>query len=252
MINATLPAFLKHKTIKELVRIGKANHGGFVISQKDIENSDLLISLGVTEDWSFESHFIAIKKIPVIAYGTAVSNNYLLSQLVKSLIRFDRPKLAWYWLRTYYRYKKFFSGDNTHLEQHIGAKFNENYSTLQEVFDRVKSNNIFLKIDIEGNEYRIFEELIRNQHRISGLVLELHDCDLHMERIHNFIDQFSLAVIHIHANNFAPLSTINRIPLVLDITFSAVPNPNIDYKYPSPLDMPNNPNAEEIMLNFSN
>ena len=58
---------------------------------------------------------------------------------------------------------------------------------MTSIFERIKSNKIFLKIDIEGSEYRILDDLIRYQDLIKGLVIEFHNIDLHMEKILNFI-----------------------------------------------------------------
>lgn len=251
MIKAYLPKTFKHKTTKQLVRLGKPNHGGFLVSLNDIKNSDLLISLGLTEEWSFERDFVASKQMPVLAYGVSVGNRYLTEHFFKSLLSIHRPKLAWYWLRTLMNYRKFFRATNTHIEQLIGPKFSEKYTTLQEVFDSVDSKNIYLKIDIEGNEYRILDELIRNQNRITGLVIEFHDCDIHIERIQQFIDAFSLSIIHIHPNNYAPVRVSSGLPLVLNMTFSAGQEAEEDCVYPHPLDMPNNPTSEEIQICFT-
>ncbi len=251
MIKALLPESFKHKTVQQLVRLGKPNHGGFLVAPKDIENSELLISLGLTEEWSFERDFVTTKQMPVLAYGRSVGKRYLTEQFFRSLLSIHKPKLVWYWLRTLINYRKFFLGDNTHIEQLIGPKFSENYTTMQEVFDSVDAKNIYLKIDIEGNEYRILDDLICNQTRITGLVIEFHDCDIHIQRIQEFIEAFSLSVIHIHANNYAPVRVCSGLPLVLDMTFSASQEAEADCVYPHPLDMPNNPEAAEIKIFFT-
>ena len=52
---------------------------------------------------------------------------------------------------------------------------------------RKYSKNLFFKIDIEGSEYRLLEELVEFQGTMCGLVIEFHDIDLHIEKINNFI-----------------------------------------------------------------
>ena len=72
------------------------------------------------------------------------------------------------------------------------------YGSLDKIFSNIQNKNIFLKIDIEGYEYRILDEIMSNQNRIIGMVIEFHNIDLHMDRIYNFINNFNLELIHIH------------------------------------------------------
>lgn len=52
-----LPSFFSFKSANDLVRVGRDNDGGYLISQQDIDHSDLLLSLGIKDDWSFEEDF---------------------------------------------------------------------------------------------------------------------------------------------------------------------------------------------------
>ena len=109
-----------------------------------------------------------------------------------------------------------------------------------DVLNQVESKYIFLKIDIEGSEYRFLHDILANEERITGIVLELHDVDIHLKEIENFINRFSLNLVHVHANNFAPIRADDDLPLVLELTFSKYSNNSTDYKLPHNLDMPNN------------
>ena len=57
---------------------------------------------------------------------------------------------------------------------------------------------LLLKIDIEGSEYRLLDEIISNQNFLSGLIIEFHDVDLNLNKINEFIENFSLSLSHIH------------------------------------------------------
>ena len=48
----------KFKT--SLIRVGKDNDGGYCVPKKSVINSDLLLSFGLNDDWSFEKDFISI------------------------------------------------------------------------------------------------------------------------------------------------------------------------------------------------
>ena len=116
------------------------------------------------------------------------------------------------------------------------------------VLQHLEGRVAFFKIDIEGSEYRILDDLKRYQDRISGLVVEIHDCDLHLDRIRDFIEGFKLPLAHIHANNCAPIDG-KDLPLVMELTFSAraellATAPEL----PNELDRPDDLRHDEIMI----
>ena len=123
---------------------------------------------------------------------------------------------------------------------------------MNDVLSEVKSNNIFLKIDIEGSEYEILDTLISNKDRICGLVIEFHDCDIHLAKIKNFVEEFGLRLIHIHANNFEPMRIYDDLQKALELTFSKNSKVRKLDSLPHILDMPNDKFAEEIKLEFEN
>ena len=112
------------------------------------------------------------------------------------------------------------------------------------------NNPVFIKIDIEGSEYRILDELIKFQNNITGIVIEFHDFDLHIDNIIKFIENLNLELVHIHPQNPAPLNKEN-IPTQLEITFSKNPKKISNHiKFPHELDQPANPNFQDIELVF--
>ena len=125
---------------------------------------------------------------------------------------------------------------------------------MTSIFERIKSNKIFLKIDIEGSEYRILDDLIRYQDLIKGLVIEFHNIDLHMEKILNFIKNFKLNVVHIHGQNPGGVDYLDRNgdPIQIELTFSSYSQ----YKdvipcIPNKFDQPSDRRYEEVNLKFS-
>ena len=122
---------------------------------------------------------------------------------------------------------------------------------MDSVFAQTDSNNLFLKIDIEGNEYRILEDLIANKEKITGLVIEFHHCDIHIGRIKSFVERFKIPLVHIHANTRGILTEDNGLPLVLEMTFSKNAKLGTDSILPHKFDMPNTKYDTEIALKFS-
>ena len=87
----------------------------------------------------------------------------------------------------------------------------------------MNSQNILLKIDIEGDEYDIFNFILKYQNNINCLVIELHNIDKHSNEIENFISNFNLDLVHTHVNTFS-----NKDNITLELTFPK--HANI-YKY---------------------
>jgi len=258
LLEANLPNFFTFKTANDLIRVGKKNDGGYLVSRSDINMSDVLISLGIGEDWSFEEDLADIKNIEVFSYDASINQKVFFRRFIKSLLLsvllLRNPKITIHYLRVFLNYKKFWGQPQNHwISKFVGINTNtSNYCTLSTILDSTKYKNIFLKIDIEGSEYRLLNTLILNQDRISGLVLEFHDCDLHINSIKTFIENFSLQLVHIHANNFAPIRLDDGLPLVLELTFSKYSKVLNETYLPHKFDMPNDKNRPEINIKIKN
>ena len=77
-----LPNDFSYKSASDLVRIGRDNDGGYLVSKSDIEKSDVLIGLGINDDWSFERDF---KKIlsDITSSSTCSKVQWFLSYVSK-------------------------------------------------------------------------------------------------------------------------------------------------------------------------
>ena len=249
-MKAFLPNSFVIKPSDDLVRIGKNNDGGYIISNTDINNTEILISLGISHDWSFEENFDKLKKVTIYAYDASINKKIFYKKILENFINLRHPKKIFTLLLYLIKFTKFFSKNNVnHIEKYVGLNTNDiDYCTFDDVLNKIKSNNIFLKIDIEGSEYRFLDSIIKNQNRLSGLAIEFHDCDIHIKKIEDFIKNFSLRLIHVHANNYAPIRLNDKLPLALELTFSKYSNTSKKIHLPNNLDMPNNKNKEEIEL----
>lgn len=252
-MKAVLPNTFEIKPADDFVRLGKNNDGGYIISNSDINNSEVLISLGISDDWSFEENFNELKNITIYAYDASINKKLFYKNILENFINLRHPKKIFTSIFKLIEYSKFFSKNNvSHIEQYVGLNTNNiNYCTFDEVLNITKSNNIFLKIDIEGSEYRFLDSIIQNQNRFTGLAIEFHDCDIHLKKIEEFMNNFDLRLIHAHANNYAPIRLNDNLPLALELTFSKYSNISKKKPLPNILDMPNNKNIEEIELIIS-
>ena len=250
-MNVFIPSFFKHKRPSNLVRIGRSYDGGYTIAEKDIKKTEYLISLGINDDWSFESEFMLNNEVPISAYDGSVSKRIFLKQIIRSILRADKPIIILKSIKKYFSYNSFFQDKIKHIEKFVGLD-RSGFITMDNVFKETDSNKIFLKIDIEGGEYRILDSIIENQDRLVGMVMEFHDCDLHLKIIEKFLSKFSLFLVNIHANNCGQIDYRTGLPLVLELSFSSQAGESNEFcSYPNPLDQPNNPFEDEIILNFS-
>jgi hypothetical protein len=248
-----LPKFLQPQIINSLERIGRNNDGGYVIDKSNILDSDALITFGINDDWSFEEHFHNINPLPIFAFDGSISSKLFIRNCMKSILKINKPKIFFHWLKTIYNYKRFFTGNKHHFKKFVGINSPPNFISLSNIINEFATNKysrIYFKIDIEGMEYRLLEELIINSSIIEGLVIEFHDLDLHLSRIENFVKTFPLNLVHTHCNNYAEVSDEN-IPMVIECSFSrSFDNDKLATEFPNKLDMPNDAAKKDYQLIF--
>ena len=248
-----LPKFLQPKDIDYLIRVGKDNDGGYLVDRRNILNSDLLISFGINDDWSFEEDFYKFNNIPIYAFDGTISLKVFIRKCMKSILKINKPKVFFHWFATIYNYKKFFRENKFHYEELVGIDSPPNYKSLSSILSSVQKKSfhrVFFKIDIEGMEYRLLNELILFSKIIEGIVIEFHDVDLHLEKIEKFIEKFPLNLVHTHCNNFSLINKEN-IPLVIECSFSREKtSDSLANKFPNLLDMPNDSGNKEYILRF--
>ena len=92
MSTMKLPFFLRPKNNYKLKRLGKNYDGGYLTCVNSIKNSDILISLGIYDDWSFEKHFnFDNKKIEIFMFDQTLSFFFLLKRFIVELIKLLIP-----------------------------------------------------------------------------------------------------------------------------------------------------------------
>ena len=106
-------------------------------------------------------------------------------------------------------------------------------------------------MDIEGSEYRCLDDLIKYKDRISGIVIEFHDIDLHIDKIKEFISKFDLKIVHIHINNWTLVGK-NDLPLIIEVTFSSNSKTQSYFaNHPHALDSLNNTYLPNFVVSFN-
>ena len=240
-----LSSFLNPKNTYSLERVGKNNDGGYLVGSNSINDAQFLISLGISDDWSFEKKFLSMNKgIKVFCFDDQISIKFLIKKVIYNLFLFFFK----------FRFKSLLFSiinilDFIIISKKITFKKQKiNYGDLKNITKDL--DKIFLKIDIEGSEYRIIEDILEIKNKIVGLVIEFHDIDLHMDKIEQFISAIRLELIHLHPNNYCKLDKIGN-PTTIEISFDKRP---IIIKnlttIPHELDQKCNPNGPDIDINF--
>ena len=220
-----LPSFLKPYNVKteNLIRIGPKSDGGYIVHKDSINLTKKIITCGLNDDWKFEKSFTKLNNHCFVeAYDHTIDKDFWYQRFKKDIIHFFLLKK----LRLskiikmfdYIDYKIFFKKKNIHfLKKVVRNSKKKDEISLTDIIDNFE--DIFLKIDIEGNEYEILPEVTKHSEKIISLIVEFHDIDSNLDKIEKFIiENKFLKLIHIHANNYKDINT-NGNPNDIELTF---------------------------------
>ena len=252
----------------DLIRIGNAGDGGYVIPARSLDAVEHLVSIGISDDWTFEEE--AARRSPAIRIdgydrtsGSLVFLYYGVRDLV-SLMQGKNPKKFSHrilkWLKLSYKFRVFWCRRHSfHRKWVVLSKESPKEIDLASVFARVPQSSILaLKIDIEGNEYAmsqiVLEEMTRRANQIQLVVMEFHNTITMRQEFLNFVESISklLPIVHIHGNNFGQIGQ-DGFPEVVEITFAAQQYVSDEktLKFPHHLDSPCNPTEPDIAFSFN-
>lgn len=247
-IEAVLPKHFEPVGCSRLVRIGRNGDGGYLVCEENASDTDVLLSFGVSDDWSFEEAFQARSGAIVHAFDGSVSARFFVGRVLRNLLTLRLPSFARNAAMTL-AFWRYFSQSGNFYSIYVGDESDERTISLSDAVDRYGGERTTLKMDIEGAEIRLFDQILAAKEMLSALVIEIHDFDLHLERVLQFTKELGLKLIHIHANNYAKVSR-GGIPRVVELTFSKSCDHGCEVTLPSHLDQPNNPAVPEIRIAF--
>lgn len=216
------------------VRVGKSNDGGYVIASLP-GMYDGCLAGGVLDDISFEEHLITIYPMECYAFDGTVS-----SIQTKNV---------------------------TFVQKNLAAETTPTTTNLQEYM--VNKSNLFLKMDIEGHEFRVLPSIIKRGdiQKVKQLVLEVHTpadiqlaphyyrglSDITNETMFRMMKDLNQThtLVHFHANNAPPMQRIDGIdvPHVFELTW--IRNDFVTQRvrntetFPTKIDMKNMPGKPE-------
>jgi len=170
------PINFKPKHSYKLIRLGNDCDGGYLVDEESVLKSKFLIGMGISTDWSFEKDFRKHQPVLTHCYDHTLTIGFFIMHTIKSFLMIFQGRLKNFFLclKFLIDYQLFFQGSVRHLREKIGCD-NERAISINNVLSRastIDQESVFIKMDIEGSEYRILDELIYNANSLSGLVIE--------------------------------------------------------------------------------
>jgi hypothetical protein len=231
--------------ILKLVRVGKDYDGGYIVPEIALSKADALIGYGVLDDISFEEQFSDIYNKNSYGFDCTTKDISIKNKLTK----FVPECIA-----------------NAMKCKSLGDKFTSFEQQLKTL--NLEDKKIFVKMDIEGNEYDTLPEVLENANNITGIAMEMH----FYGDVQQFKKAFSLfsalskdfILVHIHGNSSSPneftaKNVKGSIPRVIELSYI---NKNLlqdfklskNQKRPLAIDMPMCKDCKdkefEVLLNY--
>jgi hypothetical protein len=244
---------------ENLVRRGSTYDGGYLLPS-DI-TTKLLISLGMGDDWKFELDLINHKQIDrFIVFDHSVDLFKLLKKVINKRRNFKAFVFRVVVLTRYF--KDFVVLKKLHVKKKItkyGSIKNSRETNLFEIFREFvvdPKSTVILKIDIEGSEFDIIEQIVELSSQIKVLIIEMHEILKQKDRVKQSLELLKsrYLLIHTHVNNYGGIDE-SSIPDVCEFTFI---NHNLHREYRkvsrlprASLDSPSSPGRPDLSIIFT-
>ena len=110
----------------------------------------------------------------------------------------------------------YFKNKSTLIKQYLNKDFN--VSSLLNQFS-CKKNKVFLKLDIEGFEFELLDDIVLNKEFFTGICIEFHNLNIteNYLKLSSFIKELDFEILNISVNEVC--LTDGCFPSVLEISF---------------------------------
>jgi hypothetical protein len=216
------------------IRIGSKHDGGYVCLD-DFKGIQGAFSFGIFNDVSWDSG-IADRGIIVYQFDHTVDG----PPVANANFRFEKKRIV-------------SSGSDTPTATTI--------SSLLARLGHVAPSSLILKIDIENDEWEVFEKASDEElSKFSQIICEFHSFSRVIEdgwfaSARNALEKLHrrFEVVHVHANNYAPLISIGNVAFgdALEVTYGSRDRyafGPLEQALPTNVDAPNDPNRPDIYL----
>ncbi len=210
-------SFLKigysHLNLDHVIRIGSIRDGGYFVTKRLVEDSDFLISGGISYNVAFEKDFWDINR------------NAKLIMIDGSFNIFTYLARPFYWMifKRSFTMKigglidmLFLKKKAVFLKKYLGPNL-----SVKQIFDlHIKGESKgYLKLDIEGAEYALLDDITSFRSRLIGVAIEFHDVPDHISAINDFVAKLKMSLIGFNINETGGLNADN-IPNVIELCFT--------------------------------
>jgi hypothetical protein len=251
---------LRPVVIDDLVRLGAPHDGGYVLPRSGVLVADALLSFGVGTEWSFEDDATQLNpNLCVHAYDHTITEKAVLDMLVSTWETQAESGLPGILarLKQCQSYNEFFRGANNHFRERIvhHAKHPAEATVHNAMLRLGRRPYVILKMDIEGDEYEVIDDILEYRNRIVVIVAEFHHTHSQRETFLRSVARIRerYAVVHLHGNNWAGQAP-DGLPHLLEITFlrkDLCTGSSRRSRLPvSGLDFPNVPDRPDVELVF--
>jgi len=266
-----------------LVRLGRNKDGGYVIPQVCVSESDYLLSAGIYTDWSFEDQFVKLSKCldyilvdPTTSVKSLFSNTVLMYLHPGYSVRLKFLQLAHLIFNLFRvpamrrRYGRKFIESFLVASHSLNSSSDPSKTSIPACLDKLGIDitsshhqaRTFLKIDIEGSEYELLDDILSCKQCFSGIALEVHDLDIRYKEFSDLMKSLhdaGFVVAHCHPNNAGGVIEGTNLPRLLEITFvnksllsleDDLPK-SLPFLYRPGLDFPCDPSLPELEVSRS-
>lgn len=267
--------FLRPLSIDQKIRLGPQMDGGYIVYNRILKDTTVLLTYGVGWDVRFEIHFNEITGKKVLMFDPTMFGKYIMDfKRLKKLVLKGEFKDSCEYLHfvwEVWKEKNRLLKQNIHfVNEGVAFKKAAKYDTFKNHLIRYNlfDEQILLKMDIEGCEYEIFEDVDIYHYltNVNQIIIEFHDLRNLFSRFQDIIKNLRVdyEIIHVHGNNWGgefyfndPVKGETVIPNVLEVTFvkkeKIILKDRVNEKmaYPTEgLDYPNRPDYSDLLLGF--
>jgi len=215
-------SFIKHYFSAHhqyLVKLGGFKDGGYVADYFSLMQSKLLISGGVGSNVRFESDFFDVnQRLHIILVDPTVS---VLRMIVRGFYHFIKKGQSGFRSLSEVLNYLFLVRHAQLIKKYLGNSFSIN-DILAQVNLGTSEKSVFIKLDIEGAEYDLLQDIIDVKEKLTGVCIEFHD--LHdsenRKKLAQFLADLHFSIVHISVNEVC--LTDGNYPSVLEISLASV------------------------------